>query len=158
MNNAGQQHRTPRVRLCNSSHIRPHNMRATHISVTIGCQRFLYFREQIIARRSVVQSTGTRKLFMIMQGTILRHENTVNSAGFVMSVLWPNASTQQTNSSACNLSSANKSVPNCELFQAFAAVQMTSPFFWNAALHRTRTVSFFTALVYALYEGVLVSP
>jgi len=32
-------------------------------------------------------------------------------------------------------------------FQAFAAVQMTSPFFWNAAPRRTRTESFITALV-----------
>lgn len=40
----------------------------------------------------------------------------VNSAGSVMSVLWSTASTQQTNGSACNLSSSNKSVPSCEFF------------------------------------------
>jgi hypothetical protein len=58
------------------------------------------------------------------------------------------ASKQQTNGSACYLSSSNKSVPSCEFFfQAFAAVQMTSPFFWNAAPRRTRTESFFTPLV-----------
>ena len=136
MNNAGQQLRTLRVHLHNSSHIRAQDIRATHISASNGRQTrqflssqissksFLSFREQIFTSRSVVQSAGTRKLLMITQGTIRRHELTSwILQGLWRPVLWSTASTQQTNGSACNLSSSNKSAPSCEFFQAFAAMQ-----------------------------------